>query len=51
MGKASKNPTAGDVLAAGGVVWRRVGRARRIAVVHRPTYDDWSLPKGKLDPG
>ena len=23
----------------------------RIAVVHRPRYDDWSLPKGKLDPG
>lgn len=22
-----------------------------IAVVHRPRYDDWSLPKGKLDPG
>ena len=23
----------------------------RIAVVHRPRYDDWSLPKGKLEPG
>jgi 8-oxo-dGTP diphosphatase len=23
----------------------------RIALVHRPRYDDWSLPKGKLDPG
>ena len=23
----------------------------RVAVVHRPRYDDWSLPKGKLDPG
>jgi 8-oxo-dGTP diphosphatase len=20
-------------------------------VIHRPRYDDWSLPKGKLDPG
>jgi 8-oxo-dGTP diphosphatase len=37
-----------EVLAAGGVVVRRDGR---IAVVHRPRYDDWSLPKGKLDPG
>ncbi len=36
-----------EVKAAGGVV-RRDGR---IAVVHRPRYDDWSLPKGKLDPG
>lgn len=26
-------------------------REGRIAVVHRPRYDDWSLPKGKLDPG
>ena len=23
----------------------------RVALVHRPRYDDWSLPKGKLDPG
>ena len=22
-----------------------------IAVIHRPRYDDWSLPKGKVDPG
>jgi 8-oxo-dGTP diphosphatase len=37
-----------EVLAAGGVVVREDGR---IAVIHRPRYDDWSLPKGKLDPG
>jgi 8-oxo-dGTP pyrophosphatase MutT (NUDIX family) len=35
------------VHAAGGVVLRD----GRVAVVHRPRYDDWSLPKGKLDPG
>jgi 8-oxo-dGTP diphosphatase len=35
------------VEAAGGVVLRD----GRVAVVHRPRYDDWSLPKGKLDPG
>ncbi|MEU5696575.1 NUDIX hydrolase [Actinosynnema sp. NPDC020468] len=35
------------VRAAGAVVWR--GDA--VAVVHRPRYDDWSLPKGKLDAG
>jgi 8-oxo-dGTP pyrophosphatase MutT (NUDIX family)/phosphohistidine phosphatase SixA len=40
------------VRAAGGVVWRRVeGRVPEIVLVHRPRYDDWSLPKGKLDPG
>jgi 8-oxo-dGTP diphosphatase len=37
-----------QVQAAGGLVVRRDGR---IAVIHRPRYDDWSLPKGKLDPG
>jgi 8-oxo-dGTP pyrophosphatase MutT (NUDIX family) len=35
------------IRAAGGVV-RRGGL---IAVVHRPHRDDWSLPKGKLEPG
>src|SRR3954469_1815307 len=37
-----------QVHAAGGLVVRPDGR---IAVIHRPRYDDWSLPKGKLDPG
>ncbi|MGI5244758.1 NUDIX hydrolase [Dactylosporangium sp. CA-139066] len=40
------------VRAAGGVVWRRSeGGAPEIVLVHRPRYNDWSLPKGKLDPG
>jgi 8-oxo-dGTP pyrophosphatase MutT (NUDIX family) len=45
-------PTEIQVQAAGGVVRRR-GPAGiwEIVVVHRPRYDDWSLPKGKLDPG
>jgi 8-oxo-dGTP diphosphatase len=38
------------VRAAGGVVWRG-DATREILVVHRPKYDDWSLPKGKLDRG
>ncbi len=37
-----------EVHAAGGVV---VDRHGRLLVVHRPRYDDWSFPKGKLDPG
>jgi 8-oxo-dGTP diphosphatase len=40
--------------AAGGVVWRRSStepQTFEIVVVHRPKYDDWSLPKGKRDPG
>jgi 8-oxo-dGTP pyrophosphatase MutT (NUDIX family) len=37
--------------AAGGVLWRQRGDEREFAVIHRPKYDDWTLPKGKLDPG
>ncbi|VXB56908.1 NUDIX hydrolase [Aeromicrobium sp. 9AM] len=43
--------------AAGGVVWRkRAGSGRSeprvdVLVVHRPSYDDWTFPKGKVDPG
>jgi 8-oxo-dGTP pyrophosphatase MutT (NUDIX family) len=42
-----------EVRAAGGVVWRRDAEdgSVQILVVHRPRYDDWSLPKGKVDPG
>lgn len=40
------------MIAAGGVVWRPdASGAREVLLVHRPRYDDWSLPKGKLDPG
>jgi 8-oxo-(d)GTP phosphatase len=39
------------VRAAGGVVWRLAQGAVEVCVVHRPRYDDWSLPKGKLEPG
>ncbi|ASQ95430.1 NUDIX hydrolase [Streptomyces sp. 11-1-2] len=43
----------GTVLAAGCVLWRRSphGGGLEIALVHRPRYDDWSHPKGKLKPG
>jgi 8-oxo-dGTP diphosphatase len=53
-------PAAADVLAAGAVLWRYrdgSGTADRgldgveVALVHRPRYDDWSFPKGKLDTG
>ena len=38
-----------DVIAAGAVVVRDGGD--EVLLVHRPRYDDWSFPKGKLDPG
>lgn len=44
------------VYAAGAVLWRPgdadvADHDIEIAVIHRPRYDDWSLPKGKVDPG
>ncbi len=41
------------IKAAGGVVWRAKGSSAdvgdvEVAIVHRPRYDDWSIPKGKL---
>ena len=40
-----------EIRAAGGIVHRQNGDATEVLVVHRPRYADWSLPKGKLDPG
>jgi 8-oxo-dGTP pyrophosphatase MutT (NUDIX family)/phosphohistidine phosphatase SixA len=39
--------------AAGGVLWRPAagGSGIEVALVHRPKYDDWSIPKGKLNSG
>ncbi|MGI8665758.1 MAG: NUDIX hydrolase [Jatrophihabitans sp.] len=36
--------------AAGGVVWRQDGAHLLVALVHRPRYEDWTLPKGKTRP-
>ena len=46
-------PVNEAVLAAGAVLWRSNGDSAEpdVAVIHRPRYDDWSLPKGKVDPG
>ena len=41
----------GVVRAAGALLWRGSGHALEVLLVHRPKYDDWSWPKGKLDPG
>ncbi|WP_116040680.1 NUDIX hydrolase [Amycolatopsis palatopharyngis] len=52
MSRADRAPA---IRAAGAVLWRNreagTDSAIEVAVVHRPRYDDWSLPKGKLDPG
>lgn len=39
------------VLAAGGVLVRDGADGPEVLVVHRPRHGDWSLPKGKTDPG
>lgn len=39
------------IKAAGAVLWRAADGDVEVAVVHRQRYDDWSLPKGKLDNG
>lgn len=48
-----KGKPAQRVIAAGAVLWRPDPDTGLpcIAVIHRPRYDDWSLPKGKVDPG
>jgi 8-oxo-dGTP pyrophosphatase MutT (NUDIX family)/phosphohistidine phosphatase SixA len=38
------------VRAAGAVLWRPGSEGIEVCAVHRPAYDDWSLPKGKLAP-
>ncbi len=40
-----------DVLAAGAVCWREGRSGLEVLLVHRPRYDDWSWPKGKVDKG
>ncbi len=50
----SRSNIDGTVVAAGAVVWRpdlAHDGGVEICLVHRPRYDDWSLPKGKLDNG
>jgi 8-oxo-(d)GTP phosphatase len=39
------------VEAAGALVWREHRGELQVVLVHRPRYDDWAWPKGKLDPG
>jgi 8-oxo-dGTP diphosphatase len=44
--------TAPEVRAAGGLLWRRNAAGdTEVLLVHRPRYDDWSLPKGKCEEG
>jgi len=48
VGKFSNAPVD---RAAGGFVTSIVGGMLQVLVVHRPRFDDWSLPKGHVDHG
>jgi 8-oxo-(d)GTP phosphatase len=41
----------GEIEAAGAIVWRRGPEGPEVLLIHRPRRDDWSLAKGKRDPG
>ena len=45
------SPVSELILAAGAVVWRPAAGGTEVLLIHRPRYDDWSLPKGKREPG
>lgn len=63
IGSRPSEEFARPTFAAGAVIWRFAKDAAasapsapestdvEIALIHRPRYDDWSLPKGKVDPG
>ena len=48
IGGAPSGGRTPHIVAAGAVVTRKGGD---VLLVHRPKYDDWSFPKGKVDPG
>jgi len=43
--------TEPEIYAAGAVLWRPRATGAEVLLVHRPRYGDWSLPKGKQEPG
>jgi 8-oxo-dGTP pyrophosphatase MutT (NUDIX family)/phosphohistidine phosphatase SixA len=40
-----------EIKAAGAVLYRSAGQGIEVALIHRPRHDDWTFPKGKLEPG
>lgn len=49
--KNKKNQPKKVIEAAGGILWKETSYGFKLAIIHRKRYDDWSLPKGKREPG
>jgi 8-oxo-(d)GTP phosphatase len=49
--RTGSSQQAGEIRAAGAVLYRPGADGIEVAVIHRPRRSDWSLPKGKLEPG
>ncbi|REK37447.1 MAG: NUDIX hydrolase [Actinobacteria bacterium] len=51
-GPVNLPPVTRTIRAAGGVVLKKTSKGNlRVLISHRPRYDDWSFPKGKMDKG
>jgi 8-oxo-dGTP diphosphatase len=50
-GRADQARPGAEIRAAGAVLYRSGGRGVEVALIHRPRRDDWSFPKGKVEPG
>jgi 8-oxo-dGTP pyrophosphatase MutT (NUDIX family) len=51
MAAYEKNGHVEIIQAAGGLIWRESAHGKEVAIIHRGRYGDWTLPKGKLNPG
>ncbi|KAA0024238.1 NUDIX hydrolase [Antrihabitans cavernicola] len=54
MSSVAYRPVKANIFAAGAVLWRASPTApgeAEVALIHRPRYDDWSFPKGKIESG
>lgn len=49
--RADQARPGAEIRAAGAVLYRSSGQGTEVALIHRPRRDDWSFPKGKLEPG
>jgi 8-oxo-dGTP diphosphatase len=51
MSKSEFDVNISEIMAAGAVLYRVVENEIEIGLIHRPRYDDWSFPKGKIEFG